>query len=267
MSWHYSQALEEAFLEACSSDGAPSALWRSTPSALDDSCSDKMKDTCHRSPFGMMFVPSTDSRGEGLLTWFLEASRVRTSAWPEKAQESTESEAGSGVKWPASFARYNRDTRSWKTAQLSLFEDLGESSVIWPRWGWMHDGACWERTTSALPTSARGSGFWPTPDATHAERAMERRKGITKFPTPCTPNGGRRNKPGDIESKGSRPDGTKVQVSLESVIGGPQNPTWTEWLMGWPLGWTACEPLVTDRFQRWFDWHGRRLDHGHRDHK
>ena len=40
MSWHYSLALGEAFLEACSSDGAPSAPWSSTPTALDDSCSD-----------------------------------------------------------------------------------------------------------------------------------------------------------------------------------------------------------------------------------
>jgi hypothetical protein len=31
-----------------------------------------------------------------------------------------------------------------------------------------------------------------------------------------------------------------------------------EWLMGWPLDWTAVEPLATDRFQQWCDSHGRR---------
>lgn len=165
MSWHYSQALEEAFSEACSSDGAPSAPWRSTPSALDDSCSGKMKGTCHRSPFGMMFVPSTDARGEALLTWFRGAFPARTSVLPERVQESTESEAGYGVKWPASFARYNRDTRSWKTAQLSLFEDLGESSVTWPRWGWMHDGGCWVQSTRVPLIDEKESGLLPTPTA------------------------------------------------------------------------------------------------------
>ena len=80
MSWHYSLALEEAFSEACSSAGAPSAPWRLTPTALDDSCSAKMKGTCHRSLFGLMFVPSTDAHGEELLTWFLEGFPAKISA-------------------------------------------------------------------------------------------------------------------------------------------------------------------------------------------
>lgn len=29
--------------------------------------------------------------------------------------------------------------------------------------------------------------------------------------------------------------------------GGALNPTWVEWLMGWPLGWTDLKPLETDR--------------------
>jgi hypothetical protein len=29
-----------------------------------------------------------------------------------------------------------------------------------------------------------------------------------------------------------------------------------EWLMGWPPGWTALEPLAMDRFQRWLRSHG-----------
>jgi DNA (cytosine-5)-methyltransferase 1 len=33
---------------------------------------------------------------------------------------------------------------------------------------------------------------------------------------------------------------------------GSLNPTWVEWLMGWPRGWTDCEHLVTDRYlKRW----------------
>ena len=29
--------------------------------------------------------------------------------------------------------------------------------------------------------------------------------------------------------------------------GGKLNPTWVEWLMGWPLGWTDLKPLETDK--------------------
>jgi hypothetical protein len=42
--------------------------------------------------------------------------------------------------------------------------------------------------------------------------------------------------------KGSSPtsgDGLATQV------GGKLNPTWVEWLMGFPLGWTDLEPSAT----------------------
>jgi hypothetical protein len=29
--------------------------------------------------------------------------------------------------------------------------------------------------------------------------------------------------------------------------GGKLNPNWTEWLMGWPIGWTDLKPLETDK--------------------
>jgi hypothetical protein len=34
---------------------------------------------------------------------------------------------------------------------------------------------------------------------------------------------------------------------LSEQIGGSLNPTWVEWLMGWPLGWTDLRPLEPDR--------------------
>lgn len=38
------------------------------------------------------------------------------------------------------------------------------------------------------------------------------------WPTPCVPNGGRVNRPEDVENAGSRPDGRKVQVDLASAV-------------------------------------------------
>jgi hypothetical protein len=36
--------------------------------------------------------------------------------------------------------------------------------------------------------------------------------------------------------------------SMGAGNGGKLNPTWVEWLMGWPLGWTDLKPLETGRF-------------------
>ena len=35
---------------------------------------------------------------------------------------------------------------------------------------------------------------------------------------------------------------------LSEQIGGQLNPTWVEWLMGWPLGWTDLDASATDKY-------------------
>jgi hypothetical protein len=37
---------------------------------------------------------------------------------------------------------------------------------------------------------------------------------------------------------------------------GQLNPYWVEWLMGFPIGWTALEPLAMRKFRRWLELHG-----------
>ena len=44
--------------------------------------------------------------------------------------------------------------------------------------------------------------------------------------------------------------------TLPVAAGGKLNPTWVEWLMGWPLGWTDLQPLETAKFQQWRASHG-----------
>jgi hypothetical protein len=34
------------------------------------------------------------------------------------------------------------------------------------------------------------------------------------------------------------------------------NPELSEWLMGWPIGWTDLKPLETDKFREWQHSHG-----------
>lgn len=46
-------------------------------------------------------------------------------------------------------------------------------------------------------------------------------------------------------------------VRLKLANTGHLNPEWLEWFMGWPMGWTGLEPLETDKFQEWWQQHGR----------
>ena len=36
-----------------------------------------------------------------------------------------------------------------------------------------------------------------------------------------------------------------------ATAGGSLNPTWVEWLMGWPVGWTSLEPLNRENYDDW----------------
>jgi len=55
------------------------------------------------------------------------------------------------------------------------------------------------------------------------------------------------------QSRWENPERTR---NLNDQIGGQLNPTWVEWLMGWPLGWTDLKPLETAKFQAWLHSHG-----------
>jgi hypothetical protein len=278
MSWLYSLALVEAYSEANCLDGAPSAPSSMTPTPQTYLSPDRMTEFSRLSRFGMTFGHLTDDLGADVLTWFLEGFPVRTSAQPGKAQGSTENEVGSGWRWPESSVKYDPVMRLWKTRQCSLFEDSEWFSETWPRWGTMRDGECWELPMSARPTFGRGSGLWQTPvadDAVNRVKGKINSRGEPKlsaqvkiWPTPTVH--GNYNRKGASKTSG---DGLSTAVyatptardwksgkasqetmernsrPLSEQIGGQLNPTWVEWLMGWPLGWTDLKPLAMDRSQ------------------
>jgi hypothetical protein len=266
MSWLFSRALVEAFSEDTCSDGAPSALSSGSPTPQAYLPPDRMTAFSRPSRFGMTFSPLTADRGEELLTSYLAAFPAWTSAWQVREQASTEPAAGCGDTWRGSLARFDPDTSSWRTAQRCLLEDSRESLVTWPRSGMTADGQCWELPTLEHRTSGTGSGcapngetFWHTPntngldgdglatavamsltticlDATDAPIAKAQ-----TFPTPCTSDWKGSSKPGQRRGQLTDPDAGAIPA------GGSLNPTWVEWLMGWPLGWTDLKPLATDK--------------------
>jgi hypothetical protein len=196
-------------------------------------------------------------RGEDLLMWFREVSLARTSASQELATGWTESEAGSGQKWLGSFARYNHDASSWKTAQFSLLADSDEFLETWPRWGSMLNGESYLRPIPALPICVSASGLWPTPTCdSGTERSKRYAQGgtpltlaVKSWPTPCA-----RDYRGIGRSRLER-TGSTAGENPPHIVGGLLNPTWVEWLMGWPIGWTELKPLETDKFREWQQQH------------
>ena len=165
MSWHYLQGQEEASWADTFLDGEPSALLSMLPTPGASLLPDNGTECSHGSPFGMTLQRSTGTHGEVELMWFRAGSPVRTYRSLERERDLVESEADCGPKWPGSLARFNPDSRSWRTAQCSLLGGLELYSATFPRWGTLRNGELWERTMPVLRIEGKGSGSWPTPVA------------------------------------------------------------------------------------------------------
>jgi hypothetical protein len=170
-----------------------------------------------------------------------------------------------------SFASFDPGTSSWRTSQLSLLEEWSAFSGTWPRAGMTRSGTAYRLRPLAPLTAVTGSGLLPTPKATDADRGGRgdllqvargnpSPSGHFKWPTPhgiCAP-GPRRPGPSGNElgravneaERQTWPTPTardwKDTGDLTGVPerSGSLNPTWVEWLMGFPSGFTELETLT-----------------------
>ena len=94
----------------------------------------------------------------------------------------------------------------------------------------MRNGECWARSTPALSTPGIVFGYWPTPTASMAKRGW----GFGR------------------ETRGRY---SKAVIQRARVDGWLPSPQLLEALMGWPIEWTALEPLATAKFQEWSNSH------------
>jgi hypothetical protein len=91
---------------------------------------------------------------------------VRTSLWRAVEQVLMAHEAGYGQNTPASLAKFDRGSCSWRTSQLCLDGDLDEFSETWPRSGMMLNGTAYQLPTLVPDNFGIEHGLWPTPNAT-----------------------------------------------------------------------------------------------------
>jgi hypothetical protein len=187
----------------------------------------------------------------------------------------------SGPPSTTPFAFYDPAGRCWRTSQGTFLWDSEMSSVTWPRSGTTRSGRAYQRQPLVRLISGGGSSWLhtPTAKANQASPSMRSRDPGSWFRTPSatdygtnqspspgaavrpslstmarkglwpTPNANRR---GQSKNPGSRlrKTGTKQQSTLEDAVAeagdrGALNPTWVEWLMGFPIGWTDLEPSAT----------------------
>ncbi len=127
-----------------------------------------------------------------------------------KAYEEAREQANMGM-WPTPTVHGNNNR---KGSSAKAGNGLATVAKMWP-------------TPKA---SAGGPGKNPNnPRGVHQGNPLA--TAVAMYPTPTT----RDYKSPDINPESKR---FSQKTELNSVIGGQLNPTWVEWLMGFPLGWT-----------------------------
>lgn len=246
MSYTYLLEQGEESSAASFSDIPPYVLSRLNLTAGKSCSKGSGTESCQSSPSGTMSPPSTELRGEERSMSSQGVFLVKTSQAPGGGLELKANEADSGQKWPESLAKYDRNSRSWRTAQCLLFEDLGESLETFPNWGMMRDGECWEQTMLEEITLEKGYGFWPTPVASECRDTWAKPKSLARL------------------YKGDRVARFLCKSWLESNLEMPErvalNPCWQEERMMWPIGQSDLKPLATDKFQSWQHSHSEFLE-------
>ena len=187
-----------------------------------------------------------------------EASPAKTSQSQDTSEALKQSVVDCGQSAPVCLGSFDLNTPSLKTSQTCLMENgelgLSEFSGIFPRSGMMRSGTVYQLPNLARTITEIGSGLLPTPVASDMGSASQKRIQQTGHPKAAlreavfwpTPNAGQGGTTGDW--KPVRASGQKVQLSLAQSVRnlptqqgkpfGGLNPTWVEWLMGFPLGHT-----------------------------
>jgi hypothetical protein len=90
-----------------------------------------------------------------------------------------------------------------------------------------------ERERFPTPTVSDSKGPSPNLKREGSPNLAERIMWPTPKSSPSGPDFARMNRP--------RSGGDDLATAVARTVGGPLNPTWVEWLMGFPIGWTVFD--------------------------
>jgi len=185
-------------------------------------------------------------------------SPARTSHWPAAGPDWPGNARVFGGNSQGSLGNYDPATSSLRTFQLSLLlpasgtanERSAPWSETWPRAGSMRNGTIYQRQPLAPLTGGTASGLLPTPKTSDANghSAREVAEGnprsrlvtevqINPWPTPTARLGTARGPQAKRYHDPARSNDLDDAVAASGTPGS-LNPTFVEWLQGFPRNWT-----------------------------
>lgn len=296
MSWHCSQALVAEFSERGCLDGESCALLSEMRSVERRSYGAKKKAYSPRFRSGTTFAHSTAQRGVEAWMSSLRASHASHSPSPASVRERwTNAISGlTPFAFSATCPQGMPCWRTCQGSFLP--DTSAQSCTTFARAGMMLAGKLYQRPSWERRTSEIDYGLWPTVNAADASGSRGSKgkdrpdegglaKHVKMFPTPAARDWRSGKASNATMQRNSRPlneivshGGTSTRrawttpcaddtghrgkryerggTALSTQAQGQLNPSWVEWLMGWPIGWTALEPLGMDRFRQWLEQHG-----------
>lgn len=218
MSYIFSRALVEEFLQANYSVSPLSAPLNKTSIVSMFLCKDKTIECSHVSRYGMTYALLGEHRGVELWTWFLEDSPAKLLVQQPEVEIGLSETFG--PKCDELFVRY--------VQSLYLLKMFPKKPY------WRRKPIFWQTDTVPSIQKARrqswvqiiyGKDFGylhtPTCTANFAATSMQKHRSCRNF----------------------------IQVF------GKPSPMNYEHLMGWPIGWTDLKPLEMDKYRLWRQWH------------
>lgn len=197
------------------------------------------------------------------LTLYTEDFPVRTSVVRDMARDWEESEAVYFSKSFDSWMKYDPLSSSWKTCPTFVQKDWPKPLGTFPKEGLIVGGYVYPLRKSVPHINENGGSYLPTPIATRGgynqspganskkRLSLETMARRNQWPTPTA----RANRDCLGERRRNSMALEPLCNQIQGTVGGTLNPMWVEWLMGYPSGWTVCEPWAMPSCRRK---HGKR---------
>ena len=157
------------------------------------------------------------------------------------------------------LAQFDPNTHCWKMyGVISLWEEQPSLETL-PKSGMTVNGKLYPLPALAPPTAETESLLWPTPTTQEIEHpqaeltptgrrlskdgktshSLNLADSVKMWPTPTARDG--KGASGHKKESRRLADLTYRARIVDGVTIGSLNPTWVEWLMGFPEGWTDLE--------------------------
>ena len=238
--------------------------------------------------YGVTLQPSTVKASVDAWIASLSVSPVPTSQLQASKKESAKAQDQDSSLKPAElFAKYSQGIFLSKTSQDSFLTSSCQSySESFSKWGSMRNGECFRQEMWVAPILEKESSSWPTPKSSEAKGGYASKSKAPSlghmaqhsWPTPCSTEVRQGYQDRSRGKKGSQESLTTVVLKGEQcnnhtgplaqtkqTSGGkssttppisPQqlrrlNPTFVEWLMGLPTGWSLPIPIDQNDYKLW----------------